>query len=198
MRRRQFARPHSSRPPRSRRPAPRAPLRAARPRAISRPNPCAAPVTIATLPLSRPPPALVKRNAAAIRLDFPIFDEQSLAVREIADAAEPRRPGHHLHGVEIHVAGRVRLLEVVADGEQADALDEHDLRRETACAADDRRSRHAAARRAPLHPRRLAAQTRADSCRSRRFDPASADRRAPPLCRSRCRQAPGRSPSRRT
>ena len=105
-------------------------------------------MTTATLPFSRPLRAAGKRNAAAIRLDFPIFDEQSLAIREIADAAEPRRPGHHLGGIEIDVAGRVRLLEVVADGKQPNAFDEHDLRREAVCAACVRRLRRAAARRA--------------------------------------------------
>ncbi len=71
-----------------------------------------------------------KRHAPAIRLDFPIFDEQPLAVGEITDAAEPRRAGHHFGRVEVDVAGRVGLLDVVADGEQAEPLHQHDLRQE--------------------------------------------------------------------
>ena len=45
------------------------------------------------------------------------------AVSKIADPTQPRRPCHHLDGIEIHVADRGRLLDVDPDGQQSDAFD---------------------------------------------------------------------------
>ena len=69
-------------------------------------------------------------DGATVALDLPVFDEFTVALREILDSAEKPGPRHHAYRVPIDGARGVGRREIVAGGKEAYAFHEDDLGQE--------------------------------------------------------------------